>query len=386
MSHSEEPQSNSPYLPPPRPYAPAVANRTPGFRSGFGLGTGIGLGLMLGAVVLSIVSGLFAIAVAGILVRGITPDGASTSLSPLWGAAGAKGRLRAITVSGTILTSPGEGGLLASGTYGYEIAQQLDELTADDAAGVVLLINSPGGSVTGSRAISDAVERYRTRTGLPVLVHVEGMSASGGVYSMVSATEITADHGSMIGSIGVVLGPLKEYRDVVAVGSTLTTPGVTTTGGITQRYVTAGTGKDIGNPYRPATEEEIATLQTMVDGEYNHFVQHVSKNRNIPEETIRGFGAAVYNADDAVSKGLIDRVMGREEFFRHAATTAGLDPDDTVVETVRAPSALESLLGAERAWGVSPALRADEATLVAPALCSATRPLVFAGDVRGVCG
>lgn len=390
MSHEENPLPTSPYQPqPPVPAAPiATGNGRPGFRNGLGLGTGIGLGLMAGGLVLTIVSGLFMLAAVGLMVNSITPTGASTTLTTLWGNPGSAGRLRAIPINGTILTDSGDGGLLASGTYGYEVAQQIDELTKEEASGLLLLVNTPGGSVTGSRAISDAVVRYKERTGFPVLVHVEGMSASGGVYATVAATEIIADHGSMIGSIGVLMGPLSEYRDVVAIGSTVVSPGVTTTGGITQRYVTAGTGKDMGNPYRSMTEAELSRLQGIVDSEYTLFVSHVASNRGISEQVIRDeFGASLFTAEEAVANGLADKVMGREEFFRHAATTAGLDPATTMVETVAKPSALQGLLGAKRAWGVSlPLSELGPGAVVSPGLCAATRPLVFAGDVRAVCG
>ena len=325
MTHSDDAQPASPYYPPPAFPAPVAENRPPGFRQGFGLGTGIGLGLMVGGLVLTIISGLFMLAAVGLVAQSVTPTGASTSLSTVWGTPGGSGRLRAIHVNGTILTDSGDGSLLSAGTYGYEIAAQLDELTTADAAGVVLLVNTPGGTIPGSRAISDAVARYRERTNLPVLVHVEGMAASGGIYSTATATEIIADHGAMLGSVGVIMGPLLEYRDVVATGSTILTPGVTTTGGISQRYITAGTAKDYGNPYRAATEEEIARMQTLVDGEYQAFVSHVSTHRGISEQVLREeLGAYIFNAEEAVANGLADKVMGRDEFFRHAATTAGL--------------------------------------------------------------
>lgn len=388
MTQPDDAQPTSPYYPPPAMPVPVTENRRPGFRNGLGLGTGIGLGLMAGGLVLTIVSGLFMLAAVGLVANSITPSGASTSLNTVWGSPTASGRLRAITVSGTILTDSSEGGLLAAGTYGYEVAAQLDELTTADASGVVLLVNTPGGTIPGSKAISDAIMRYKERTGGPVLVHVEGMAASGGVYSTATATEIIADHGAMMGSIGVIMGPLTEYRDVVATSGTLLVPGVTTTGGITQRYITAGTGKDYGNPYRAATEEEIARMQTLIDGEYQNFVSHVSTHRGIPEQVIRDeLGAYIFNAQEAVANGLADKVMGRDEFFRHAATTAGLDPADTVVEAVGKPTAFQELLGAKRAWGASqPLSELGQGAVVSPSLCAATQPLVYAGDVRAVCG
>ena len=397
MTEPEKPKNESrepgvnPYAPPSeppiRPAAPPQAEKG-GFKRGFGTGVGVGLGLMAGFVVLSIVGGLFALISLGMLLNSITKDGASTSLERVWGTEGASGHLRAIRISGTIMTDAADGALLSSGTYGYEVADQLDSLKTDQADGVVLLVNTPGGTITGSKAIADAITRYRERTGKPVLVHVEGSSTSGGVYSTATANEIIADHGSMIGSIGVILGPLPRYKDVVATGSTLLQQGITTTGGISQEYITAGSGKDLNNPYRDLTEQERQRLQAMVDDDYEIFVAEVAAGRKLDPQRIRNeFGAGIFSARQAVNIGLADAVMGRDEFFRHAATAAGLDPDKTVVERVAEPTGLSSLLGAKRAWGTSLPLSAlGDKAVASASLCSVTAPITYAGDLSGVCG
>lgn len=396
MTKPEQPQNdsckpeNNPYAPPPRPPIQPVVPQAEkgGFKRGFGTGMGAGLGLMTGFVVLSIVGGLFAMISLGMLLGSVTKDGASTSLERLWGIEAASGHLRAIRISGTIMTDAADGALLSSGTYGYEVADQLDSLKTDQSDGVVLLVNTPGGTVTGSKAIADAITRYRERTGKPVLVHVEGSSISGGVYSTATANEIIADHGATIGSIGVILGPLPRYKDVVATGSTLLQQGITTTGGISQEYITAGSGKDLNNPYRDLTEQERQRLQAIVDDNYEGFVAEVAAGRKIDPQRIRDeFGAGTFSARQAVNVGLADAVMGRDEFFRHAATVAGLDPDNTVVERVAEPTGMSSLFGAKRAWGTSLPLSAlGEKAVASASMCSHTAPIAYAGDLSGVCG
>ena len=158
----------------------------------------------------------------------------------------------------------------------------------------------------------------------------------------------------MTGSIGVTLGPLPRYKDVVATRSTLLPQGITTTGGISQEYITAGSGKDLNNPYRDLTEQERHRLQAMVDDDYEIFVAEMAVGRKLDPQRIRNeLGAGIFSAQQAVNVGLADAVMGRDEFFRHAATAAGLEPDKTVVERVAEPTGLSSLLGAKRAWGTS---------------------------------
>lgn len=385
-------QSNfPPPLPPQPPHhmgpgAPAPETPRRGFARGFGGGFGFGLGLgamLLVVTLLSILSMVLSLAA-------LTPTAsgsASTNVTTIWGKG--SGKLRAITIAGAILSDASDGALLTSGTFGNEIAQQIDDLTTEDASGLVLLVNTPGGSIGGSKAISDAVERYQERTGQKVLVHITSMSASGGVYSTASADEIISDYGTLVGSIGVIFGPITQYTDVVGTTGSILESGVTTTGGITQEYLSAGKGKDFGNPFRPMTDEERANYTSSLKVMYDDFVGHVSKHRGIPvEKIVNELGAYMFDPETARSHGLVDDIMGRDEFFRHAAEVAGIDPDDTRVEAVKPPSAWESLLGAKRAFGEAPAVvqGAGVVPAVSQAFCGAGQPLVYAGDLAAVCG
>ena len=373
----------------PAPARIAPSSREAGFKRGFGLGAGAALGAGAVVAAISVVSTV-ALVVFGALASVGGASETSTATTTIWGSGDQK--LRAIGIQGVIMADSGDGGLLSSGTYGYEVAAQLDALSTDDAGGVVLLVNTPGGSISGSKAIADAVDRYQERTGQKVLVHVSEMSASGGVYATAPADEIISDHGTLIGSIGVIMGPFENYDGVTEIGSTLLQAGVTATGGITSEYLTAGTSKDFGNPWRSITEAERAHYQAGLDAEYAKFVEQVASNRSIPAETIVGdFGAFMFDPDAAKANGLIDDVMGRDEFFRHAAESAGMDPENTRVEAVSAnTSLLGSLLGvgSKRPIGYAPAVEQGQGVtpVVSAAICSGTQPLVFAGSFRGVCG
>lgn len=386
VEHRSPDLPSAPLPPTPFPHAGVTQKRGSGFGRGFGIGSGIGLGLGAASLLLALVLG--GMALVGSLTLVSTAGGtATTQLATIWG--GGSQSLRAIPITGPILADASDGALLSVGSYGYEIATQIDGLTADDAGGLVLLVNTPGGSIGGSRAISDAVVRYQERTGQKVLVHVSSMSASGGVYATAPADEIIADHGALVGSIGVIFGPFDQYSGVVATSGTLFESGVTTTGGITREYLSQGEGKDFGNPYRPITAEERAVYTVGLANEYDHFVGHVAEHRDIPEATIRSeIGAHLYDGSRAEAHGLIDGVLGRDEFFRHAAEAAGLDPDDTRVEAVRQPSAWEAFLGVQRPFGVAPAVHGSQgvAPVLSPVFCRATQPLAYSGDLSAVCG
>ena len=380
-------------LPPAPRVAPIVPSqpekpRKGSFLRGLGLGSGFGLGLGATAIVGGLVATLVVVGL-GVAAAAGGSAGTAANLTTVWGT-GAK-TLRAIPIQGAIMADGSDGGLLSGGTYGYEIADQLDALTVDDSSGVVLLVNTPGGSISGSKAIADAIERYQERTEQKVLVHVSSMSASGGVYATAPADEIVSDHGTLIGSIGVIMGPFYHYKDATGLTGNLLESGVTTTGGVTSEYLTAGTGKDFGNPFRAITEAERAHYQAGIDVEYAKFVDHVSTHRDIPSQTIIDeFGAFMFDPDTAKANGLIDEVLGRDEFFRHAAEAAGLDPADTRVEMLSVPTGWESLLGisADRVPGYAPPV--DQGPGMTPvlssAICSGSQPLAFAGDLSSVCG
>jgi protease IV len=340
----------SPAPPPPpvwRPMPPPPPREAGFFKRGFGLGFGASLGAGLGFAAV----GLGSVVVLVVVLVGLVSGGGETASTPVtdtvWGDPADESVLIAVPVTGVILGGASDGATFGGSTYGYEVADTIDSLDADDADGLVLELNTPGGTIYGSRAIADAVQRYQERTGHQVLAHVQGMSASGGVYAMAGADRIVADHGSLVGSIGVVMGPFERFRDVVAIPGTLLEPGVTTQGGITEEYLTRGRGKDVGNPYRDMTEEERAVLGGNLDREYAAFVAWVSEARGIPAQTIvDDLGAYLFDGQAAVELGLIDDVMGREAAYRYAAELNGVDPSGTRVERVAGPGLLEALLSA----------------------------------------
>ena len=378
-------------LPPPQSVLPTPPRPHP-FRRGFGLGAGAGLGFGVGALALTIVGALLStIALVAAPVVGGLGQGSSQPLETIWGNPTAKHTLRAIPVHGAIMADPSDGSGLTVGTYGYEVAQVIDSLTDKDADGIVLLMNTPGGSITGSRAIADAVDRYRVRTGNQVFAHVQGLSASGGMYTMANADRIVADHGSLVGSIGVISGPFTRVRDVTGTTGTLLESGVTTTGGIAYEYLSMGRDKDFGNPYRDMRPEERDVWMGALASEYDGFVNWVADHRGIPAATIRDtYGAHMFGGQTAVANKYVDAIGGQDEAFRDFATRAGVNPDDTQVERAVAPGPLSLLLGAQaRPLGVAPAAepQGGEPARATSRLCAGNaQVLAYQGDISAWCG
>lgn len=211
--------------------------------------------------------------------------------------------------------------------FGYNVKNQLISLAEDSSVkGIFLHINTPGGTVAGARAISDGVSYYREKTGNPVYAYVQDMAASGGYWAAVSADRIIAEQGSLVGSIGVLMGPFEYYDELVQLD------GVGARNGIQINYITGGKSKDLGNPTRQMTKEELEILQEGVDSEYDEFVSYVSSQRQIEESAIReDLGALVYGTKEALANNLIDEAGNWHYSIESLASEAGVSSDYKVV-------------------------------------------------------
>ena len=259
--------------------------------------------------------------------------------------------LVSIPIEGVILGEPSASDMLyyfsdLGVSYGYQIKAQLVELAQDDTVdGVILEIHSPGGTIFGSRAITAGVEAYKTETGKPVFAYIGSMAASGGYWAAAATDEIIADYGVTLGSIGVIAGPFKYYDSVISEDGGAFLGGVVTEKGISTRYITAGTSKDIGNPYRAMTEAEVAILQQSVNNSYQDFVGYVAKQRDISTEKITTeLGAMIYDEKQALAFGLIDQIGNKQMAYQ--ALTDSISPNASyVVKRASVPMGLfETLL------------------------------------------
>jgi protease-4 len=341
--------------------------------------------IFIGVVVFAVFAGIGAgMATAA---GGVSPTGGYVHVS---GDRGSTDKLLMLRVQGPILGTPPKDRttafFLGGFTYGYEVQQALEEAARnDEIKGVLVHLQTPGGTIFGSRAIHDGIKAYRDATRKPVVAYIEGLSASGGVMAMVGATQIYADHGSLIGSIGVLGPQLLFFNRPVATDGGLLGSGIVTEGGIEQTMITAGRGKDLGNPFRRPTEEEVATLTRGIEHEYDQFVQHVAANRDIDPATIRDqMGAMIFDNDAAQDFGLIDGTASRGEAVGKLAELAGVAKSYQVVRPgEEETSVLRRLLAALAPADARPAAAGDAAKAE---LCASVRaPLAYYGDPAQLC-
>jgi len=335
---------------------------------GFGMLFFVGIGL-------AILIGVFA---------AVGSSGDGEEFEHVYGVEGSSNKLLSIKVRGVILGEEPDGTSVFGSpgvVYGYEIKDKLLAAAEDSSIdGVIVEFETPGGTIFGSQAISDGIKEYQARTGNPVVAFVAGLSASGGMYAMAPADRVLADHGSLIGSIGVTMGAFQFWDGVIATEGGIFGGGVTTENGIKFQPITSGRSKDMGAPYRALTTEEVRVLQQTTDNIYADFVQHISETRGIPADTIRNqIGALVFDNKTAIDYKLIDATATRDAAYAEAAQLAGFSGANwQVVRDTDQGSVFDGILGR----GETEQPQAATAGICFPAYTV----LAIHGDVQALCG
>lgn len=167
--------------------------------------------------------------------------------------------------------------------------------------GILLKIDSPGGTVYESDEAYLALEDYKLTTGRPVFAYFTSLAASGGYYIGSAADVIFANRNCLTGSIGVIAG---QSIDATALMEKL---------GIKMTTITAGRNKNMGNYNSVLTEEQRAILQSVADEAYEQFTEIVSKARDMDISKVKELAdGRIYTAKQAKENGLIDEVCSYE--------------------------------------------------------------------------
>jgi protease-4 len=240
-----------------------------------------------------------------------------------------KPTIAVVTLAGPIVSGRGGRTLSPLGTSsagGDTIAAALREAGADDdVSAVVLRVDSPGGSVTGSETIWREVVRLR-EAGKPIVASMGAVAASGGYYVSMAADAIVANAGTLTGSIGVVTGKLvaRELKDRLGIGSDV---------------VRTNRNADAWSVNAPFTDEQHAHVEAEADLFYTDFVQRVADGRGMTVESVDAVARGrVWTGADALARGLVDELGGLRTAIDRAKALAGLDRD-AEVKVVALPGA-----------------------------------------------
>lgn len=224
-----------------------------------------------------------------------------------------------VTVAGPIVSGRGGPPMLPgrSSAGGDTIAAALREAAADDeVTAVVVRVDSPGGSVTGSETIWREV--CRTSKVKPVVASMGSVAASGGYYVAMAARKIVANPATVTGSIGVVTGKLvaRELKDRLGVGSDT---------------VRTNQNADAWSTNAPFTPEQQELVEAEADLFYADFVRRVAEGRGLPVDAVEAVARGrIWTGADAAERGLVDELGGLRTAVRRAKVLAGLDADAQV--------------------------------------------------------
>jgi protease IV len=166
----------------------------------------------------------------------------------------------------------------------------------NSAKGIVLLINSPGGSPVQAGIINDEIRRLKAIHKKPVIAVVEETCASAAYYIAVAADDIYVDKASIVGSIGVLMDSF---------GFT----GLMEKLGVERRLMTAGENKGFLDPFSPQTESQKKHAQSMLDQIHKQFIDTVKAGRGKKlKETPDMFSGLFWSGQQAIELGLADHL------------------------------------------------------------------------------
>ncbi|PIE83323.1 MAG: signal peptide peptidase SppA [Candidatus Contendobacter odensis] len=194
-------------------------------------------------------------------------------------------------------------GLIASGNEAsakHVIGALRKAFRDQGTAGVVIEINSPGGSPVQSGQIYDEIQRLRQKyPKIPVYAVASDVCASGGYYIAAAAQEIYANRASIVGSIGV---RMDSFGFVDAINKL----------GIERRAYTAGKSKDFLDPFKPVNPEETRHLQGMLNEIHQQFIVAVKQGRGKRlKDNPELFSGLMWTGEQSVALGLVDALGSR---------------------------------------------------------------------------
>lgn len=167
----------------------------------------------------------------------------------------------------------------------------------DKTKGVILRINTPGGSAVQSGYINDEIKRLKEKhEDIPVYAVVTDMCASGGYYIAAAADKIYVDKASIVGSIGVLMNGFGFVDGMEMLG-------------VERRLMTAGEHKGIMDPFSPVKEEEREHMQLLLDKIHQQFIDTVKAGRGDRlKDDEKLFSGLFWTGEESVELGLADGI------------------------------------------------------------------------------
>lgn len=208
-----------------------------------------------------------------------------------------------INVIGTIQGSQTAGFSAQSDVYNHTRSMEFVDkmIESENNKGILLYVDSPGGTVYHSDEMYLKLMEYKEKTGRPIYAYFASEACSGGYYISMAADHIYANRNTWTGSIGVVISLLnyKELADKL---------------GVKFDYIVSGDNKSMGAATEELTDEQREILQSLVDEAYDQFTDIVASGRNMSKSKVIDLAdGRLYSAKQALDNGLVDEILGFED-------------------------------------------------------------------------
>ncbi len=209
--------------------------------------------------------------------------------------------------------------------------------------GILLRLNTPGGEAYNSEQIYNLLSRYKKQHNIPIYAFVDGLCASGGMFAASSADKIYSTGGSIIGSVGVLMGPIFNFT------------GTMEKLGVQALTLTQGKDKDALSPFRAWKPDEAASIEEITSDLYHTFVNVVTsaRPRLSKEKLIQEYGAHVFVASKACEYGYVDVANADySSTVKELASAAGIAEGERYQVLAISPAhpLLKDLMETKSAW------------------------------------
>ena len=260
-----------------------------------------------------------------------------------------------IRVEGTIIGTDDTNYINGAGS-GTVIAELRQAEANEDVKAILLRVDSPGGTVTGSAQIHEVIADEITK---PVVVSMASVAASGGYYVSAPADYIFARADTVTGSLGVILTLFNASDLLDEIG-------------VEVIAITSGPNKALGSSFSKLTDDQRAILEVSLQESYDEFVRIIVDGRGISDGTVREIAdGRTYSGRQALELDLVDELGNMQDALAKAADLGGIVGSDyRTIEYDRQP-AFEDFL-----FGLNSKLNSSETDRALQALGEATTPML----------
>jgi protease-4 len=238
------------------------------------------------------------VAIAAVVGAAVMLTGTSTSV-----ASGATGSIARVTIEGLIRGN-------------RQRVEALERLSESSAKAVIIHVNSPGGTVSGSEELYDSLIRLKAKK--PLVVVVDGIAASGGYIAAMASDRVFAQQSSIVGSIGIIF----QYPNFTDLLKTV---------GVQVESIKSTPLKASPNGLEPTSPEARAAVEAMVKDSYDWFKSLVRERRGFDQSTLdKVADGRVFTGRQALELKLIDALGDEKAAVDWLAKEKGIDPKTPV--------------------------------------------------------